>query len=324
MAGRLLLSLFALVFACGCPSETTVDSGVSEPDAEQQSRGVIGVSLLTFENPFFKVVGDNIREEAQKHGYEAVILSCDEDAARQFQQVEDFIVQKVSAIVLSPKETRSIVPAVQKANKAGIPVFTVDIPCDEPGVEIVSQVTTDNFGGGELAAKGMIEAIGSGKVAILHYQTAESCRLRVAGFRKEIDAYNATADQPIEIVAEYEGGAKKDMSRSAAADALQATPDLRGIFAINDPSALGAVAAIEEAGRLGQVTIIGFDGQPDGKQAILEGKIYADPIQYPDRLGQQVTQCIVDHFKGKEVPERILIPTTLYTQAEARNDPELQ
>ena len=74
----------------------------------------------------------------------------------------------------------------------------------------------------------------------------------------------------------------KDQGYKAAEDALQAHSDLAGIFAINDPSALGARAALEKAGKADQVKIIGFDGQPEGKQAIKEGKIYADPVQFPN------------------------------------------
>jgi ribose transport system substrate-binding protein len=329
MSRSLLLSLAiaATLLASGCASEDANSPRATAAGREgspMKSRGVIGVSLLTFENPFFKVIADNIEAEAKKHGYEVVALSADEDAAKQSQQIEDFLVQNVAAIVISPAETRSVVPAVQKANEAGVPVFTVDIPIEEPGVQVVCQIATDNKGGGREAARAMIEAVGSGKVAILHFKQAQSCRLRVEGFREVIDEYNASATQPIEIVAELDGGGAKARGRAAAADALQATPDLRGIFAINDPSALGAVAAVDEAGKAGQVTIIGFDGQPEGKQAIREGKIYADPIQYPERMGVQVVEAIVNHLKGKEVPPEVLIPTSLYRQSDAQNDASLK
>src|SRR6185312_5336588 len=101
-------------------------------------------------------------------------------------------------------------------------------------------------------------------------------------------------------------------------------PDLAGIFAINDPSALGARAALEKAGKAEQVKIIGFDGQPEGKQAIKEGKIYADPIQFPDKMGQQIVDAIVRHSKGETLPPEILIPTKLYRQADGQQDPELK
>jgi len=205
-------------------------------------------------------------------------------------------------------------------------VFTVDIPCNEPGVKIVTQVATDNFGGGKEAGQAMIEALGEagGKIAVLHFKQAESCLLRVKGFREVIDAHNASGKAKIEIVTELESGGAKDIGFKAAEDALQAHPDLRGVFAINDPAALGARGALEKAGKAQQVVIIGFDGQPEGKQAIKDGKIYADPIQFPDKMGVQIVDAIVRHSKGETLPPQMLIPTSLYRKADALKDPELK
>ncbi len=114
------------------------------------------------------------------------------------------------------------------------------------------------------------------------------------------------------------------MGYRAAEDVLQAHADLRGIFAINDPSALGARGALEKAGKTGQVVLVGFDGQPEGKQAIKEGKIYADPIQFPDQMGIRIVDAIVRHSKGESLPEQMLIPTKLYRKADAEADPELK
>ena len=109
----------------------------------------------------------------------------------------------------------------------------------------------------------------------------------------------------------------------ATEDLLQSHPDLNGIFAINDPSALGAVAALEKAGRLSQVKIVGFDGMPEGKHAIKAGKIYADPIQFPDRIGRTAVQNVVKYLAGDDVPPETLIPTQLYKQGDAEKDPSL-
>jgi ribose transport system substrate-binding protein len=319
----LALLVVALAIFAGCDKPAAPAS--SSPSSDVKSRGTIGVSLLTLDNPFFKVIGDNITAEGKKHGYSAMVVSGDKDVAKQGNQIKDFIVKKVSAIVLSPCDSKSIIPVIQEANAAGIPVFTVDIPCNEPGVKIVTQIATDNFGGGKEAGQAMIEALGEagGKIAVLHFKQAESCLLRVKGFREVIDAHNASGKAKIEIVTELESGGAKDMGYKAAEDALQAHSDLRGIFAINDPAALGARAALEKAGKT-QVLIVGFDGQPEGKQAIKDGKIYADPIQFPDKMGVQIVDAIVRHSKGETLPGQMLIPTSLYRKADAMKDPELK
>lgn len=318
----LIACVLGLLTACDKPASTSTPQ-----TPESKSKGTIGVSLITLDNPFFKVIGDNITAEGKKHGYETVVLSCDQDPAIQGNQVKDFIVKKVRAIVLSPRVSKAIIPVIQEANAAGIPVFTVDIPCNEPGVKIVTQVATDNFAGGKEAGKAMIEALGEagGKIGILSVKGSEACELRVKGFREVIDAHNAGSKSKIDIVSELPcGGGAKDAGFKSMEDMLQAHSDLRGLFAINDPAALGARAALEKAGKAEQVVIVGFDGQPEGKQAIKEGKIYADPIQFPALMGVKIVDSIVRHSKGETLPPQMLIPTSLYRKADALKDPELK
>jgi ribose transport system substrate-binding protein len=329
-------SALALTSGCGAerspatsgptPSTSAASTPASTPDPSSASRGTIGVSVLTLTNPFFKVIGDAITEEARKHGYDVVVTSGEFDVARQQNQVKDFIVKKVAAIVLCPCDSRSIGPAIAEADAAGIPVFTADIACLAPGVRVVSHVATDNLGGGRQAAEALIEAMGEagGKVAILDFRQAESGLQRVKGFKEGVEAYNRDRTSGrVEVVAELPGDGKKDQGYKCAEDALQAHPDLAGIFAINDPSALGARAALEKAGKADQVKIVGFDGQPEGKRGVRDGKIYASPVQFPDRIGRMTVDTIVRYFAGEEVPPRQLIPTALYRREDGRKDETL-
>src|SRR5690606_38378450 len=139
-------------------------------------------------------------------------------------------------------------------NQASIPVFTVDIPCRLPNLEIVCQIASDNYGGGRQAAEAMIEALeGNGKVGILHYAQAESSQLRVKGFQDAVNEHNSKGGPQIESAAMLEGGGRKDIGGKATEDLLQSMPEIAGIFAINDPSALGALAAVERAGKSDQI-----------------------------------------------------------------------
>lgn len=316
--------LLALVVFSGLASCHSAPSGGS---ADAKANRTVGVSVLTLGNPFFRVIGDNLTAELEKAGYKAVVVAGEFDVAKQQQQVRDFIVAKHAAIVLCPCNSKGIGPVIQEANKAGIPVFTADIACLAPGAKIVSHIASDNLGGGKQAAEAMIEVLGEagGKVVILDYKDAESCLLRVQGFKEVIEKHNQgrTAGR-IEIVAELPGDGKKDKGDRAAQDALIAHPDLAGIFAINDPSALGALAALQRANKADQVKIVAFDGQKEGKEAIRDGKIFADPIQHPDQIGKQTAQSILKYFAGEEVSVEQLIPTALYKQADTANDPELK
>ncbi len=327
------LGLGLMLAGCGKPPATPSANTAKSADAVKKAPSAdskkltIGFSALTLTNPFFKVIADAMTAEAAKHGYEVVVVTGERDVKKQADQVNEFIVRGVDAIVLNPCDSQSIGPAIEKANQAGIPVFTNDIKYDGKQGKVVCHVATDNYQGGKLAGDAMVKLLGEsgGKVAILHFPQAESCQLRVKGFNEVVAAHNTQPNAAQIVVATtLDGGAVRDEGFTAAKDALEAHPDLAAIFAINDPSALGAWAALDAAGKTDQVKIIAFDGQLIGKQAILEGKIVCDPIQFPERIGRVTIEQIVKHFAGEQVPAEILIPSELYYKADAEKDPELK
>jgi len=300
--------------------------GISGCGKKPTEKKIIGLSVLSLNNPFFKVIGDNLTEEAAKHGYEVIVVSGDQDPNKQLEQVRDFINKGCKAIVLVP--CKSEVPAaIQAANNAGIPVFTVDSASLAKDVKVECHIGTDNYGGGKLAGQAMLEILGEtgGDVAILDYPEAESCKLRVKGFTEIIDAHNAKPDaSKITIVKILDARGDQEMGERITKDILQAHANLKGIFAINDPSGLGAYAALLSAQKEKDIKIIAFDGQRQGKLAIKNGQIYADPIQFPDKMGIKVAQVIHAFFNGEKVESEILIPASLYKKADADADPDLK
>jgi ribose transport system substrate-binding protein len=300
---------------------TLLGAGCRSDDARQKR--TIGLSVLSLTNPFFIEIADGLRDEAAKHGYDVLVVSGENDVARQDKQVHDFIVRRVDAVVLSPCDSKAIGESIRAANEAGVPVFTVDIACLAPAARVVSHVATDNYSGGRQAAEAVVEALGGrgGKVGVLDYKEVESCLLRVKGFKDAVAEHNAKpGGGKVEVVSELPCGGARDRGYKAMEDMFQAHPDLVAVFAINDLSALGARAALEKAGRADRVKLVAFDGQPEGKRAIGEGKIYADPIQYPDRIGRTAADAVARYFDGRDVPREVLIPTALYRKADALRD----
>lgn len=287
-----------------------------------EKKGTIGVSLLDMKNPFFKEIADNMAIEAAKHGYDVVAVDGANDVARQSNQVKDFITGRYACIVLSPCDSKAIGPVIREANDAGIPVFTVDIASLADNAEVVSHIATDNYAGGKVAADGIIEAIdGKGKIGLITHPDVESGQMRTAGF---IDRLKETGkDKDIEIMSQLPALGSRERAYSVCLDMMQAYPDLDAIFCINDPTALGALAALESIGKADRVKLVGFDGQPEAKEAIRDGKIYASSIQFPDRLGVMVVQAFINYMNGEDVPAQELIPTELYRQADGLKDPTL-
>lgn len=327
---RLFSALIVLLLAVGCSekkSATPESTGAETPAADSEMKGTIAYTTMSLTNPFFKVIGDAMTEEAAANGFDTIIVSGDDDVAKQANQIDDFIVKGVSAIVITPCDPKSIGAAIKKANDAGIPVFTNDTGYDGDEGIVECHIATDNLQGGRLAGEAMVKLLGEsgGKVLVIHKSEAQSCQLRVQGFTEVVDAHNAKdGARQIEVVATLEGKGAREAGYAVTKDAIVAHPDINAIFAINDPSALGARSALEEAQKQDQVTIIGFDGEQAGKEAILEGKILCDPIQFPDQMGRTTIQMIMKYLNGDDVAKEVLIDSKLYYKEDAEKDPALK
>ena len=311
------ITIILLIVAAFVAAGIIAGCGKKDEQSSQQGntpKFTIGVSLLTRTHPFYQDLEAGLKESALAAGYELLVTAGEFDVAKQKDQIQDFIVRKVNAIVVSPCDSKSIGTSIKAANEAGIPVFTVDIACLAEGVEIVTHVASDNIEGGRLAAQAVAEAInGSGKVAIIDHPEVESVIQRVKGFEEEIANY-----PEITVVAKLSGHGVKDQAFRTAEDILQSNPDLAAIFGINDDSALGALAAVEKAGKQGSVKIIGFDAVPEARAAIKAGKIFADVIQKPREIGQKAIEAIKTYSAGGVVDAKTLIPCALFTQADAQ------
>lgn len=303
--GSLVLSL---LFLSGCGGEE-----------KAEVKGRIGMTCMDLTNPFFKLIANVMTEEAAKHGYEVTALSGELDPAKQNSQMSDFVAQGYDAIFLNPVDSQSAGQGVKAAHEAGIPVFTFDIQVsDESARDLVtSHLGSDNFQGGVLAGESMMKALGNkGKVAVVSLPEVSSCILRVDGFKKAL----ADAGSPIEIVTELSGKGSRDAGYAVTTDILQAHPDITGIFAINDPSALGAHAAVVKAGKQDQITIVAFDASPAGKQAVFEKKLYDTPQQFPRKMAVGTVAAFLDYLAGKDVPKKTLIPCAHYRYEDSVDD----
>jgi ribose transport system substrate-binding protein len=205
----------------------------------------------------------------------------------------------VDAIIVCPCDSKGIGPAIQKANNAGIPIFTADIRAE--GGKIVSQIASDNVAGGRAAAEYLAKLLNhEGEVAIIDQPIIQSTIERVRGFLEEMAKYPG-----IKVVARPNGEGVRDKAMKAAEDLLQGFPNLAGIFGINDDSALGALAAVEATGRK-NIAIIGFDAIPEARQAILRGTaLKADVVQYPMEIGRTTIDTIAKYLSGQPVPPEI-------------------
>jgi ribose transport system substrate-binding protein len=265
----------------------------------------IGVTLLTREHVFYKDLEAGLKDAADKQGYQLTVTSGDMDLAKQQSQIENFIVQGVDAIVVCPADSKGIGPAIEQANRANIPVFTADIAAQ--GGQVVSHVASDNLSGGRLAAEYIAKAIGGqGEVGVIGQQEVQSGLDRELGFKEEMKKYPG-----IKVVSVLNGGGVRDKALKAADDMLQGNPNIKGIFGINDDSALGALSAAESRGR-NDMVIVGYDAIPEAVKAIQRGSaLKADVAQQPKELGAKTIEAIATHFAGGQVQKSIAVPVKI-------------
>lgn len=279
----------------------------------------IGMTCMDLTNPFFKLICDVMRARAGEHGYEVVCLDGNNDAAKQNNQLSDFVAQGYDAIFLNPADSKAAGEGVKRAHAAGIPVFTFDVQVtDEEAAGLVTaHIGSDNEQGGRLAGESMMEVTGdSGKIAIVSYPEITSCLLRVDGFKAQLQENGSS----LEIVTELSGRGNRNDGYATATDIFQAHSDIVGIFAVNDPSALGAHAAVVKAGREDRITVIGFDASPAGKQAVFEKRLYDTPQQFPRKIAEGTVDLLVRYLEGEALPKRTFIPCAHYRYADSVED----
>jgi ribose transport system substrate-binding protein len=304
MRTRLLFLLAALVAflpLSGCRQAATGGTA-------KRPRPLIGVSLLTQTHAFYKDLEQQMRVEAAARNMDLAVVSCEMDPARQASQLEDFITQHVDAMLVAPCDSAAVVPYIDKATQAAIPVFTVDIAAR--GGKVVSHVASDNEEGGRLAAKTLASLIGGkGEVVIIDHPEVASVQDRTRGFEQALKDFPG-----VTIVQRPSASGQRAKAMTAMEDMIQAHPHLRGVFGINDDSALGALSVVEAAKR-NDIVIIGFDATAEAQAALRKGgALKADIAQHPDQIGKTAIDVIARHLAGEAVPAVVAVPVSVVDQ----------
>ena len=261
---------------------------------------------------FWNAVHAGARRGAEESGVEVIWTGPERegDRERQIQIVEDFIVRRVAGIVLAPSDSSALVPVVERAAEAGIPVVIID-----SGIETerrVSFVATDNHEGGAIAARRMGEVLkGQGRVAVIRYMSGSaSTTAREDGF---IETLRREHPQ-IQIVDSPHGMDTVETALAAAEDVLTRNAELDGIFACNESTARGTLRALESQGRAGSVVMVGFDSSEPLLQGLRAGHIDALVVQNPFRMGREGVLSVVAAIDGRDVPDRIDTGVALVTR----------
>ena len=268
----------------------------------------VGLSLSTLNNPFFVGVRSGAQAEAKKLGVDLTVTDAQNDASQQANQLQNFTSSSLDAIIVNPVDSDAASNSVKAADKAKIPVIAVDRGVNKAAVDAL--VASDNIAGGEQAAKTIAEKLGGkGKIVILQGQAGTSAaRERAQGFANGLKAYPG-----IKVVAQQPADFDRTKGLDVMSNLLQAHPDVQGVIAANDEMALGAIKALgSKAGT--SVPVVGFDGTPDGLNAVKAGTLYASVAQQPTQLGRIAVDNALKASQGKKVEQTVKVPVKVVTK----------
>lgn len=269
----------------------------------------VGVTLLTKSHPFYQELEAAMEETAAKNNVTLSIQSAEFDMKDQQSQIENFITQKMDALIVCPVDSDTIGGAIREANKAGIPVFTADISANAG--DVVCHIASDNIMGGKLAGEYMAKLLkGKGNVLIIDHPKVMSVRDRTKGFMDAVKKFPG-----IKIVGTPPDEGERTVAMNVMENMLQSHPEINGVFGINDSTALGALAAVRQAKR-NDITIVGYDGDPEAREEILKGSpLKADAVQFPRKIGSTTIEMVVKHLNGEIVPSKVPVEVGVIDKA---------
>ena len=303
--GSLYAALLAVAAAGGGCSEGDYSGWGRALGGGGGGRKRIGVALPTRGVPFYQELEAGIRDAARRERYELVVTDANMDAGAQAAQAAGLLAQRLDAIVIAPIDTLAIVPAVERANAARVPVFTVGFRPARG--RTVSHVQSDHVGLGRIAATYLAAFLGGrGEVAVVTRRGIPALAEREEGFRAAMRAHRG-----ITIVDSVDGGGAREQTLGVLEPVLRARRETDAVFAVEDRSALGAYDAAMARYRA-DLIIVGADPSGETLQLVQgEGPLKASLVQQPRRMGEQLIQLAVRHFDDEPVAPRVLVPTRL-------------
>jgi ribose transport system substrate-binding protein len=266
---------------------------------------LLGVSFQTMNNPFFVELNEGLKKVIESHGDTLITLDAQYDSRKQLNDISDLIQQNAAAIFINPVNWEGIKGSLIKAKGKGIPCIIVDAPASDPEL-VLCTVASDNVQAGRLAAQSLFAAVPNAKVVILDLPINKACLDRVQGFEEELKKH-----PDAKVLDKQNGKGTTEGGRPVMQDLLGRFPDLNAVFAINDPSALGAISALDAAGKLKGVKVVSVDGSAAAADAIKAGKLLSTSAQFPREIGRIAAEQFYKYLDMQTVEKDIKVKVEL-------------
>lgn len=275
----------------------------------------IGYAPATLNNAFWLAVKDGVVKAIEELGVEVELVDIDAngDQAIMNDGIANLLSSGVDAVLCAPADSNAVTAALEQCAQAEVPVINFDTPVPEKDKQYVKTIiASDNYNAGYVVGQDAAEKMEEGaKILILHSPRASACVQRYDGFIAALDE----SGKEYTIVNELDGQGATEVSLGLTSDALVADPDLEVIFAVNDPSAMGATAAIQQTSvdLEKDIKVYGVDGNPDAKKQIEAGVMEGTGSQSPETLGYESMMAAYNVLNGEEIEEEIVVDTFLIT-----------
>lgn len=270
------------------------------------AQDTLAIVVSTLNNPFFVSMKDGAEAKAKELGYELIVLDSQNDPSKELSNVEDLSVRGVKALLINPTDSDAVSNAIRIANRASIPVLTLDRGASRG--DVVSHIASDNVAGGEMAGKYIIEKVGE-KAKVIQLEGiagTSAARERGEGFMKAVKGSN------LELLASQPADFDRTKGLNVMENLLAANSDVQAVFAQNDEMALGALRAVQASGK--NILIVGFDGTDDGIAAVKRGMLGATIAQQPALIGELGIETADKVLKGQTVEKNIPVPLKVITK----------
>lgn len=269
---------------------------------------IIGATYMTLNNQFYDALNSEIQQLVEDKGDHLITLDPALDQEKQNEQIDYLIKQGADVIILNPVDWKGVQKGLEEAKKNGIPVIVVDTEVYDTDLVDVT-IVTDNYQAGVLCAKNMMERRKEANIVLLTHDETKSGKDRIQGFMDTIQGHRS-----YKVIATEDTQGQIERSLPKVEKVVESHSDIDVIMALNDPTAMGALAALDSKNYKENVLVYGVDGSPEGKKLISEGKMTGTALQYPRKMGREAVKAAYALLSGEDVEKKVTIPVELITK----------
>ncbi len=303
----LYIIITLMVLGCFCYGMFYLSSG-DYSARQNEHRRKLGAVYMTLNNPFYEIIDEEIRTRVENHGDILITRDTALSVERQAEEIQELVDRGVELLFVNPVDWEQIEPAIEIAYLARIPVIAIDTNVQDERY-VMSTVVSDNYMAGQQCARHLISHSEGGNIALLKHSEARSSVDRMHGFCDVISRH-----EEFRIVDEEECLGQLEIAMPAMERMLERHPEIDIVMALNDPAAMGAIAALRMEGRLDNVMVYGVDGVPETKEMIAAGHMTATAGQSPRTIGLRAAEQAYRILEGKEPVRTIKLPTRLWSK----------